>query len=511
MRPSVTAAVLLTLTACSDTGLSQILDAPPEGPRIAVEPTKLEFGEAHSQDQVVREFTVWNHGVSPLHVTDLKMLGHVDSFVVIDEFDGVTIAPDASAVFNVAFTPLRADEVVGYIEVISDDPVEPAREVDLFGYGQVPRLEISPPEFDFGDTFIGCVEDTRVTLANVGNEDLVVDAFEYDGDTALRVSGASPLPLTLAPGETAAVDVDFEPTDEIEYEAVLSVLSNDPRGIVDAVQTGGGEYEDLVVEAFEMPVAPPVDILFAIDQSCSMEDDATRLGANFASFVDQINSVTTGWRVGVATRDDGCFRDGFYSSGTRSYQSLFKSAVLAWDGGAYTESLLTVSRNALRAAKSGCNAGFLRPEAQLHVIMVSDEPEQSYASWTTLVDEIKGLHPSDSSRVKLSAVAGDYPRGCGTAMAGEGYYQAVDATDGEYLSICDTDWARHVEALAKASIEGLGRFDLAEAPDERTLLVFVNSREWTAGWHVEGQTLVFDEQPPEGASIRVEYGNLACH
>jgi hypothetical protein len=242
-----------------------------------------------------------------------------------------------------------------------------------------------------------------------------------------------------------------------------------------------------------------------------MEDDATLLGANFANFVDQINSVTTGWRVGVATRDDGCFRDGFYSSGTRSYQSLFTSAVLAWDGGAYTESLLTVSRNALRAAKSGCNRGFLRPEAQLHVIMVSDEPEQSYTSWSTLVDEIKALHPSDSSRVKLSAVAGDYPRGCGTAMAGEGYYQAVTATGGEFLSICDSDWARHVDTLAKASIEGLGRFDLAQMPDERTLLVFVNSREWTSGWHLEGQTLVFDTTPPEGSSVRVEYGNLACH
>ena len=52
-----------------------------------------------------------------------------------------------------------------------------------------------------------------------------------------------------------------------------------------------------------------------------------------------------------------------------------------WD---YTEALLTVAANALsKTTTTGCNAGFLRTEALLHVILVSDEPEQSPHSWSS--------------------------------------------------------------------------------------------------------------------------------
>ena len=61
-----------------------------------------------------------------------------------------------------------------------------------------------------------------------------------------------------------------------------------------------------------------------------------------------------------------------------------------------------------------------------------------------------------------------------------------------------------------STVEGLGRFDLAEVPDSRTVQVWVDGVAWTGGWHIEGQTLVFDETPPEGSKIRTTYHNLAC-
>lgn len=507
MRHLAAAALLLT-AACNDTGLSGIIEPEPDGAVIEVTPTRLDFGETTSDAPVTQEFMITNVGVWGLNIEDIFLMGSADSYALPDDFPDY-LDPGASAVLNVTFAPRRSDQVVAFVEIASDSIVD-APEVDLIGFGQVPELQIDPPEFDFGNTFIGCQDDTTLQLSNVGNEDLVIDAIDYAGDSSLGLVDLPNLPLTLEPGAATTVTVDFQPVEEVAYEALLTVSSNDPAGPKEAFQIGDGAYESYNAETFEMPVAPPVDILFAIDQSCSMEDDATRLGANFERFVDQIDAVTTGWNVGVATRDDGCFRDGALTSRVANYQRLFASAVLAWDGGAYTESLLTVARNALRSAQSGCNAGFLRPDANLHVILVSDEPEQSRDSWSTLVSQIRDLHPTSSDRVKISAVAGDYPRGCGSALPGEGYFQAVEDTGGEYLSICDSNWARHVEALAKASIEGLGEFELAKTPDPGTVLVFVNSVEWTSGWHLEGSTLVFDETPPEGAGIRVEYGALAC-
>ncbi|MFT7519146.1 MAG: hypothetical protein ACI9MC_001286 [Kiritimatiellia bacterium] len=503
---------LLATAACTETGVSKFRAPTPSGPQIEVTPPRIEFGQATSTEEVVREFIIKNVGVAPLHIDDMPMLGSAESFTILDWEGPFRLEPDDWITMNVAFRPVRANDVIAYVEIESNDRIDPVIEVDLLGFGSVPRLEIDPPEIDYGDTWIGCAEERTLTLSNAGNEDLVITDFIYDGNLSLGIVPAShdALPITLPPSATTQLRVQFEPLDEQNYVGGLQVESNDPRGIVEAAQDGVGVYKDVVVESFEMPVAPPVDILFAVDQSCSMEDDATRLGNNFKSFVAKINSVTTGWRVGVATRDNGCFRDGFLTPATRNYQSKFSSAVLAWDGGSYTESLLTVVRNSMRESKGGCNAGFVRPDANLHIIMVSDEPEQSRSAWNTLVNEIRGLHPSGSSHVKLSAVAGPYPSGCGTAQAGNGYYQAVNATGGEFLSICDTDWARHIDKLAKASIEGLGKFDLSSTPDTRTLQVFVNSTLWTTGWHMDGNTLVFDDTPPEGATITVQYGELAC-
>ena len=112
--------------------------------------------------------------------------------------------------------------------------------------------------------------------------------------------------------------------------------------------------------------------------------------------------------------------------------------------------------------------------------MVSDEPEQSSTSWSTLVSQIQG-YKSNPDDVKLSAVAGDYPGGCSTAAPGAGYHQAVSATGGEYLSICDTNWAKHVETLAAATVEGLNEYPLSDgSPDPDSIVV----RGWEA---VEGK------------------------
>ena len=352
----------------------------------------------------------------------------------------------------------------------------------------------------------------KVTLSNVGTEDLVIDDLQYGGsDTTMDLAWGPSLPIVLAPGDATDVGLAYAPMDEVESDGFLTVVSNDPRGPLDADQVGDGVYDDQLTDEFEMPIAPPVDILFAVDQSCSMEDDATRLATNFGGFIDQIDSVTTGWRVGVATANNGCFNGGMLDRSTPGYKDRFRSAVLTWNGGSYTEALLTLAKIAMQNSKSGCNAGFLRADAATHIILVSDEPEQSSQSWSTLVEDLRNLHPTDRRLVKISAVAGDYPGGCGTALAGNGYWQAVQETGGEFLSICDTNWARHVERLAKASIEGLGRFDLTETPDPRTVKVWVDGVEWPSDWHIDGATIIFDVTPPEGAAVRVTYNNLACH
>ena len=84
-------------------------------------------------------------------------------------------------------------------------------------------------------------------------------------------------------------------------------------------------------------------------------------------------------------------------------------------GNDYTEALLTEARNAIDKTDQGeCNAGFIRSEAML-IILVSDEPEQSEditgETWQMVTDQIIAKRGS-AGLVRISSIVGDVPSGC---------------------------------------------------------------------------------------------------
>ena len=146
----------------------------------------------------------------------------------------------------------------------------------------------------------------------------------------------------------------------------------------------------------------------------------------------------------------------------------------------------------------------------LHIIMVSDEREQSTSSWTWYMDKIVAKKGS-SANVKFSAIAGDYPGGCSTADSGDGYYQPVMATEGVFLSIC-SDWATptNLSMLAAASVQ-MAAYELDATPAPPSIRVYVNDTERLDGWHYDedDNTVVFDESiPQEDDVVRVTYAGL---
>jgi hypothetical protein len=145
--------------------------------------------------------------------------------------------------------------------------------------------------------------------------------------------------------------------------------------------------------------------------------------------------------------------------------------------------------------------------------MVSDEPEQSWGSWDSYVNQVVAKK-GDASKVKFSAIAGDYPSGCtsgsNSAEYGRGYYEAVADTAGLYLSICST-WSTNVSALADASITET-TFALTHTPDPSTITVDVNGTP-SSGWTYDSasNSVVFnDSHACEGGdAITVNYSALA--
>ena len=378
-----------------------------------------------------------------------------------------------------------------------------------------PYLQITPNPLDFGIIGVDCEDVGTVTLENVGQGSLTIDELSLDGEDIFLITELD-LPSELRPGASVQVEVGFAPSTDGDFSATLSVDSNDPRGVVTAEQLGEGSLVGSEhIDSWELADNPPTDIMFSLDSSCSMSSDIWTMSNNFDPFIDLLQALTGDWQIIVANDDDGCAESGVMRPGNPNYSDQFKSDLFAFNWNAdYTEALLSVNEAGIQNSDNlECNDGFLREGAMLHIIDISDEPEQSMQEtgrdWQELVDSIISKK-GDPALVTISAIAGDVPNGCDDAAPGTGYAEAVDYTGGVFLSICD-EWQQssNLAALAQASVNQ-HRFTLSNAAVEETIEVFVNGSSRTdwiydeLDWIVE----ITGEAPSSGDEIIIEYQSV---
>ena len=153
-------------------------------------------------------------------------------------------------------------------------------------------MEISPKSHDFGTVDIPCTDSVEITLSSVGEGDLTISELDYAAGSLLQLDTTGiELPLTLAPGESATVTVNVNTVGPLTDFGTLTVTSDDPKGDKIAEQTASADGR-LVMDSFYEPGIVPVDILFMIDQSCSMEtlaDDNIRQG--MPAFINELQNV----------------------------------------------------------------------------------------------------------------------------------------------------------------------------------------------------------------------------
>ena len=264
----------------------------------------------------------------------------------------------------------------------------------------------------------------------------------------------------------------------------------------------------------EWRVTGAVDIVVFSDTSDSMTDQLVTLAANLPIFISRLEQVDADWHLIAVTGPDGCAQGGVLDRDTPDWQGLFAAGIqqkptedLVDEWGLYN------AQQALAASvEGGCNDGFLRDEAYLHIVFISDEDDNSPgfdgddpAYWLDYVDAFQASK-SDSTLVRLSSVAGPPPIGCSSADYGRGYVEVAEATGGEFLSIC-SDWQLGLGALANNSIVST-TFRLSEVPDDGSVRAFVDGAERIAGWQYVRTTnsVVFEEPAPyAGQSVQVTY------
>lgn len=237
---------LLLLAACSDFALKGEGDGPADFdespvPAIVVDPTSIAFDAlavgAEAEPVVV---TITNVGDGLLTLGDVGLTDASSPFTLTEPEAGL-IDPGASTTFLVGFRPDIAGAVTGTVDVQSNDPEHPVVPIALSGAGLAPDITLDPPDWDFGTLDHGAAASVDVTVRNDGSAPLTITDISYtttSGELALR---SSPGPLTLEPGASTTLTVDYAPTDGNPDEGYITVLSDDPdEGRAVATQIGNG-------------------------------------------------------------------------------------------------------------------------------------------------------------------------------------------------------------------------------------------------------------------------------
>jgi len=221
-----------------------------------------------------------------------------------------------------------------------------------------------------------------------------------------------------------------------------------------------------------------VDFLFVIDNSGSMGDEQASLVANFPAFINGIQTVlesVESYHVGVVTSDQynaniaGCQQlsslvvqtGGFDSSNMAcgpyvagdnfmtefdDLSTSFSCAAQVGTQGDATERMMQATVEAVQAVDGGpgqCNDDFIRDEALLVVVLITDEPDvNSIGNSMTWYDDILAAKAGIPENVVVVSFINTLMGGCPGTLATEiGAFTDMWEDNGFQVPICAPDYA----------------------------------------------------------------------
>ena len=503
--------------------IDEQMPIPEEATDITVSPGTVDFGALNADSESAEQsIIVGNRGSETLYIDEIQ-LNIASNVFTVSPLDGSDeLEPGETAQFTVTYDPVTYEFNHNEIVILSNDPNERESYVYLDGSGDAPVIFIDPIEFDFGNTLVGCEDSIHITVSNVGNVNLIIDQIDYfityPADLGIYdfETTYGPLPWILGPGESIELEVFYNPTDvDVDYGRV-EVHSNDPQTpLAEAEQSAEGIYAAVFEETFKQDEIDSVDILFVVDNSCSMGGQQTQLSNNFDTFMSVFQSSGIDYNIGFITTDSEEMVGNLITTTTTDPVTEVVQIIDSMGtGGSATEKGMDNAYDALQTGGDfGPGSAFWRNDAKLIIIFVSDEDDSSSTTPTTFktyVVAVKGTADYASAH----AVAGDYPGGCtanGGAAEGYEYYTVVSYLNGTFLSICADDWGTPLETLANDSILK-NTFTLTELAIEDTLYVEVNGVQ-SANWTYDSTTnsISFNEgyTPAAGSTIYISYNPVS--
>jgi hypothetical protein len=440
---------------------------------------------------------------------------------------------------------------------------------NLHGTSGVADIAVLPDAVDFGLVTIGCYSKAfTVKVYNAGTAPLDVTDIYTDGcGPEFQVVDFPALPLKIQPSQYETLCVVYLPQNEGPDACKLMIESSDlDTPVFPLPLEGEGTWDTEHTDYFTQISGKKVDLLFVIDESASMCGEQDNLADNFNYLTSMAAQWGNDYQIAVTTTNitDEEFMGKFVGSPrilNKNNVGSFASNVnsVGCNGSGTQESGLEAGRRAITAPLAndtniscncgedqpcpgvceegdlcvngkcgGYNRGFVRSDAALELIMVSDEEDQSPGSVPFYIDffkSIKGFLNEDMMHVH--AIVGDKSGGCKISQdegadAGKRYIEVQEATGGEFGSICDDSFSTVLKDIGNKAFGLQKQFFLSAQADGSpgNVKVWVDSgsgyKECTSGWEYQpaSNSVVFDPagncMPQKDDQIKIWY-KMVCN
>ncbi len=252
----------LVYTLDGDVDILAVFSETPQNPVISVSPEEIAFGQGVLGGTFTKNLYIQNLGLEVLEIYDLYIEGDdvfMTSAPVAGSASVFSIDPGEQEVVPVFFMPVDETEYSGTLYIESNDPDQQIVTLPVSGTGvsEAAIISLVPDTIDFDEVFLHNTVEHSLSISNVGNLDLVVEAPELSGDEAFSFDDEGiTWPYTLEPDDEISLMIAFSPVDVGSFEAVLlfeSNAGNDPA--MELYMKGIGKSDVSIPEVADVGVS----------------------------------------------------------------------------------------------------------------------------------------------------------------------------------------------------------------------------------------------------------------
>lgn len=462
------------------------------------------------------------------------------------------VKPGGSFLTTISFapqaeSPAKPPVIKGTLTLTLDTGEK--RAVALEGLATTSCIEYVPSSLDLGIVTVDCSSrQGRIVIYNQCSQPIEIKkiGFSDAGANGFVVTRSQLAPFKIDGGQSTEINVVYRATPPARRQNAVLQIEHDylQQSPISIPLTSQGSDSDTQTDNLGKVAKPKVDILFVIDNSCSMGDEQASLGQNFQSFIKWASTLKVDYHIGVTTTDTRntgqknklvggelvgsptpASKDKFLTANTPNIEQQFVQRATVGVNGSGREAGLEAARLALShpLATTGANAGFLRNDATLSIIAISDEPDQSPSPPEFYINFFQSLKGNRlDSLFRFSAVIGISSSGAtrcsgqwgngpgGSARSSGRYAKVAKATAGLATSICTSNWSDTLNKLGAVTFGIKTVYNLTRDPDPKSIQVKINGKVVPKGadtWDYSSQEngIAFNKSPDANVQIEVTY------